>query len=208
MTIAFFLGLAIVFSLLGMTANIAGQFLKTYLTLFTQVAGLAILLFGLLLIFGKGFSGMKFKQKKPTGYLGSFLFGAGFGLGWTPCIGPILVSVLLLASTVSSGFMGGLLLFVYAVGLSLPLIIVSFFLDKVNPNNKIWKIIQGKELEFSIAGKIIRIHSNNLIAGILFIILGYLIFSGTLFSFNQFVTTTDFQKTVFGIEDWLLKLSN
>jgi len=155
---------------------------------------------------GKGFAGIRVKQSKPTTYLGSFLFGSALGISWTPCVGPILVALLLLASTTSSVLTGGLLLFMYAVGLALPLILISTYLEKINKESRLWKIIEGKELRLKFGNKMFSIHTNNLISGILFIILGYLIFSGILFAFNQYIVGTSFQKFIFGIEDWILGL--
>jgi len=206
MTLSFFLGLTIIFSLLGMTATFIGNFLKNNLTFFSQIAGIGILLFGIYILFGKGFTGFKVKQKNPKTYLGSFLFGASLGISWTPCIGPILVGILLLASTASSSIAGGILLFAFGTGLALPLIILSIYLDKINKEGRLWRILQGKEIIIKIFNKKLITHTNSLISGILFIILGYLIFSGTLYSFNQLVATTSFQKYIFGLEDFLLKL--
>jgi uncharacterized protein len=206
MTIAFFLGLSIVFTLLGMSASLIGGFLKENLTLFSQVAGILIILFGVYILLGKGFTGIKIKQSKPTSYFGSFLFGSALGISWTPCVGPILVALLLLASTTSSVATGGLLLFFYSVGLALPLILISIYLEKINKESKLWKFIEGKELRFKVSNKEFLLHTNNLISGLLFIVLGYLIFSGVLFAFNQYVAATSFQKFIFGIEEWFLGL--
>ncbi|MCH8872611.1 hypothetical protein IH824_07550, partial [candidate division KSB1 bacterium] len=72
--------------------------------------------------------------------------------------------------------------------------------------DKMWnKIFEaGKEFNIKFGSKIMRLHTTSLISGLLFIILGYLIFSGTLFAFNQYVTATSFQKYIYGIEDVLL----
>ena len=206
MTVAFFIGLSIVFTLLGMSASLIGKFLKDNLTLFSQVAGIAIIFFGIYILLGKGFTGIKIKQSKPKTYFGSFLFGSALGISWTPCIGPILVALLLLASTTSSVLTGGLLLFMYSIGLAFPLILISTYLGKINKEGRLWKIIEGKELHIKFGNKIFSIHTNNLISGLLFIIMGYLIFSGILFAFNQYVAATSFQKFIYGIEDWLLGL--
>lgn len=203
-TFAFFLGLSIVFTLLGMGATTIGRFLKENLGLFSQVAGLAIMFFGIYILLGKGFAGFRIKNKKPESHLSSFLFGAALALGWTPCIGPILVAILLLASTVTSTITGGLLLFAYAVGLAIPLILLSIYLEKLDKKSKLWKIIKGKELKFIILDKEISIHSNNLISGLIFLTLGYLIFSGTLYSFNQYAAASSLQQWVFAIEERLL----
>ena len=204
MTLAFFLGLATVFTLLGMTATLIGNFLKSNLTIFSQVAGLAIIFFGIYILLGRGFSGFKIKQNKPKSYLGAFIFGSILGLSWTPCIGPILVAILLLASTAGSAISGGLLLFSYAIGIALPLLLFSTYLSKLNRNGNVWRFIKGKELKFNLGKKVIRIHTTSLISGILFIVLGYLIFSGTLFIFNQYVGSSSFQQWIFAIEERLL----
>jgi len=99
MTVSFFIGLAIVFVLLGMTASFFGGLLKDNLTIFSQVAGIVIILLGLGMLFGKGFSGLKVRQKKPANYIESFLFGGVFGLAWTPCVGPILVAIITIPAT-------------------------------------------------------------------------------------------------------------
>jgi len=128
MTVFFFLGLSSVFVLLGMTATFIGSFLRSQITLFSQIAGIAIIFFGFYILLGKGFSGFKMRYSKPKSYFSSLLFGAALGISWTPCVGPILVAILLLASTTSSIFTGGLLLFIYAVGLAFPLILFSTYL--------------------------------------------------------------------------------
>jgi len=206
LTVAFFLGLSFVFTLLGMSASVLGNLLRSHLTLFSQIAGILIIFFGVYILLGKGFQGFKFKKDRPTSYLGSFLFGAALGLSWTPCVGPILVALLLLASTSSSVVTGGVLLFVYSIGLALPLIFISAYLGKINKEGKLWKIIEGKELRFKLFSKSFSVHTTSLVSGLLFIILGYLMFSGVLFAFNQYVAATSFQKLIFGLEDWILNL--
>ena len=178
MTISFFLGLSFVFVILGMTASYIGIFLNSNLTIFSQIAGITIMFFGAYILTGKGFSGLKVKQGKPVSYFGSFIFGGMLGLSWTPCVGPILVAILLLASTTSSILTGGTLLFFYAVGLAIPLLILSNYISKINKEGKIWKFIRGKIFRIRIADKLFLVHSTSIISGLLFIVLGYLIFSG------------------------------
>ena len=208
MTISFFLGLSFIFILLGMTATFIGNFLKSNLTIFSQIAGITIIFFGVYILLGKGFSGLKIQQKRPVSYLGSFTFGVILGISWTPCVGPILVAILLLASTTSSVLIGGILLFTYAVGLALPLILFSTYLSKIDKEGRLWKIIRGKVLKIKIGEKEFSVHTNSLISGILFIFLGYLIFSGILYSFNQYVASSGFQQWIFDIEDKMLSFIN
>jgi uncharacterized protein YyaL (SSP411 family)/cytochrome c biogenesis protein CcdA len=204
MTISFFIGLVFIFTILGMTATFLGTFLNSQLSTFSQITGIGMIFFGLYILSGKGIKGLNIHPKKPTSYFGSFLFGIILGLSWTPCIGPILVAILLLASTTSSFLTGGFLLFSYGVGLALPLVAFSSYLGKINTGGGVWKFIKGKQIIFNVGNKQIPIHTTALLSGLLFIILGYLIFSGTLFTFNQYVTNTGLQKYIFTLEDKLL----
>lgn len=206
MTVAFFFGLSMVFASLGMSASLIGSFLKNNLGLFSQIAGIAMIFFGVYILLGKGFAGIKVRANKPASYLGSFLFGSALGISWTPCVGPILVALLFLASASSSVLTGGLLLFMYGVGLAIPLILMSTYLERVNKESRLWKIVEGKELQLRFGNKMFSLHTNNLISGLLFVVLGYLIFSGVLFAFNQYIVATSFQKFIFGIEEWFLGL--
>jgi len=111
-----------------------------------------------------------------------------------------------LAGTSSSAFVGGLLLFSYAVGLSVPLLLVSTYLERVDRSGRLWRFIKGKMIVFDFGeGKYFRVHSSALISGLLFIILGFLIFSGQLFVFNQYAGSTGFQQWIFGLEERLLR---
>jgi cytochrome c-type biogenesis protein len=200
MTVSFFLGLSLLFVVLGMSATALGGFLQNNLTSFSQIAGVILILFGVFMLSGKGFSGFSVQKRKPGTYLESFLFGAALGLSWTPCVGPILVAILVVASTSSSAFTGGLLLFMYAVGLALPLVLISLYVKKIDYHSQLWRILKGKEV--SIFGW--KIHTNSLIPGLLFILLGYLMFSGTLYTFNQYIVSSSLQKWMFGLEEKLL----
>jgi cytochrome c-type biogenesis protein len=73
--------------------------------------------------------GYKF-SKRPAGHVGSLLIGMGFGAGWTPCIGPILASILTVAAVTTSLYEGILLLVVYSSGLAIPFIISALAIDK------------------------------------------------------------------------------
>lgn len=92
----------------------------------------------------------------------------------------------------------------YALGLAFPLVLFSHYLSKADRNGQVWKIIRGKELKFKIGSKEFSIHTTTFISGLLFIVLGYLIFSGTLFKFNQYLLSSSFQKGIFSIEEKLL----
>jgi len=205
-TIAFFIGLAIVFALLGMTSTLIGAFLRNNSLTISRFLGLIVIVFGIFVILGKGFSGIKFQQKTSNKIFGSFIFGITFGIGWTPCVGPILASLFIIASQSSAAITGGVLLFLYALGLAIPLILISLFFDKLDQNGRFWRFLQGKEWKIKILNKEIAIHSTSLISGILLVIIGLLMSFGYLYAFNQFVRTTNFQKWIFGLEEKLINL--
>jgi len=122
----------VVFVLLGLAASVVGRTLSGHRVLVLQLPGLAIFLAGLKLM---GFLRVPWMDrearpwlaalKRSPGLLWPFLFGAAFALGWSPCIGPILRSVLAFASTADSSARAALYLSIYAMGLILPLVLVS-----------------------------------------------------------------------------------
>ena len=191
MTFAFFSGSTVVFILLGFSASLIGKFLINNKGVLSTVSGIFMLIFGLMMIFNKGFSLMKINAAKNLdnkSTLSVFIFGILFAIGFTPCIGPILASILFLAAG-SSILSAGLLLFMYSLGLMLPLFIMAYFYDKYNLAGKPW--IAGKEFEF--AG--LKFHTTKLIAGLMFVSLGiiYLIYNDTaIFNVIDPLRTKDF----------------
>lgn len=130
-SLAFVLGFSLVFTLLGASATLAGQWLARYLSVISKIAGILIIFFGLhttgLLRLGWLFYEKRFQLSKiPIGILGSFLMGLAFAFGWTPCIGPILAGILALAATQNSVVEGTLLLLIYSLGLGIPFILAGF----------------------------------------------------------------------------------
>lgn len=171
----FFIGLSIPLVLLGLSASVAGRFLNVYRTQFVIGAGLIMIVFGLMALMGKGFSlpGTKKLAQKNTGKKGVFAFGALFGVGFVPCAGPILGSILTLAAAQSSVLQGALLLEVYAFGIMVPVFLLSYFFDK--------KRIASISKTIRIGGK--EIYWTNIVSGVLFIFLGlmFIFFGGSNF---------------------------
>ena len=130
------LGLATVFTLLGATASLLGQVLLDYRPLVSKLAGALIIFFGLYLsgllspTFLMGERRVDFLAVRGRGHLGALLMGAAFGVGWTPCIGAILGSILLLASQSQTVAQGMSLLFIYALGLGLPFVAMALAVDR------------------------------------------------------------------------------
>ena len=126
--LAFVVGFSLVFVALGASFSAAGQILLDHRDLIRRVGGVLIILFGLyiagVLTFGP-FSRTRQWQirEKPAGYVGSFLVGLTFAIGWTPCVGPILGAILSLASTAENIGRGIGLLIAYSAGLGVPFLL-------------------------------------------------------------------------------------
>ena len=80
-------------------------------------------------------------NEKPAGYVGSFVVGLTFSLGWTPCIGPVLASILLIASTADSAFSGVYLLALYSLGLAIPFFIAALLVSRLMAFMQRWGFI-------------------------------------------------------------------
>jgi len=145
-TIVFMLGLATVFSLMGAGASALGRVLRQNQQLILLLGGALVLVFGVMSLLGLGFTGMK--QAEGGGAnnsIGSsFVFGMTFAVGWTSCTGPILGTVLTMAAATGSVTRGMFLLFIYALGLGLPLIIVSTFFGRASRQSLMWRLLRGK----------------------------------------------------------------
>ncbi len=132
-SLAFILGFSLVFIALGASFSAAGQFLLDYRERIRIGGGLLIIIFGLYIagllrigIFGR--TRQIQIRTKPAGYLGTLVVGATFGIGWTPCVGPILGSILSLAGTAETVGRGVRLLLAYSAGLALPFFLSSLAL--------------------------------------------------------------------------------
>ena len=168
-TIFFVLGFSIVFSTLGVLINSAllenvNQFTDSLNT----VAGIIIIIFGIFLILSTKINSLN-KEKKfhiknfKSSYPMSFVFGLAFAIGWTPCVGPILGTILTLAATTPS--ISFSLLLAYSAGLGIPFILMGIFYSKST------KIISSmtKHLKYY-----------NIVLGGFIILLGVLIFTNQL----------------------------
>ncbi|MDN5845602.1 MAG: redoxin domain-containing protein [Candidatus Nitrosocosmicus sp.] len=131
----FILGFSLVFVALGASITAIGSAFHEYSRWIEIIGGIMIILFGLNLLGilkipgAQRDRGYKFSQR-PAGHVGSLLIGMGFGAGWTPCIGPILASILTVAAVTTSLYEGILLLIVYSSGLAIPFIISALAIDK------------------------------------------------------------------------------
>ncbi|HTG80912.1 MAG TPA: cytochrome c biogenesis CcdA family protein [Geobacteraceae bacterium] len=129
-SLLFIAGFTAVFVLLGASATYIGGFLDQHRDAVRKIGGALIVIFGIHitgLVPIKLLMGEKrvTLHRKPTGYAGSFLVGIAFAAGWTPCIGPILGSILAVATTEETVYRGIALLLTYSFGLGLPFLLAS-----------------------------------------------------------------------------------
>lgn len=133
-SLLFIAGFTLIFLALGATATLFGRVLLAYREWISRIGGVLIIIFGLYLL-GVLNVGLLARERrvhvadKPMGYLGTVLVGIAFGAGWTPCIGPILGSILILTSNSADLGKGLLLLFTYSLGLAIPFLVASLALN-------------------------------------------------------------------------------
>ncbi len=130
--VAFALGVTTIFVLLGMGATALGRVFVQWKETLSMVAGGILILFGLhflgILRIGLFYREARLQsQTKPTTLAGAYVMGLAFGFGWTPCVGPALAAILMVASGMGDLWRGGLLLLVYGLGMTLPFIVAAFF---------------------------------------------------------------------------------
>lgn len=129
-SLAFIVGFSAVFVAMGASFSAVGQLLIGYRDVIRYVGGALIIVFGLYIAGLLPFSwlgryGQLQLRAKPAGYLGSWLVGVTFAIGWTPCVGPILGSILSLAGTAETLRTGIVMLAAYSAGLALPFFVSS-----------------------------------------------------------------------------------
>jgi cytochrome c-type biogenesis protein len=174
----FILGFSLVFVSLGASATYLGQFLMERLTIFGKVAGVLLIIFGLHTI---GVFKIPFllnearvqANTKPASMIGAVIVGISFAFGWTPCIGPILSAILLVAAQQESVNQGIVLLSIYSLGLAIPFLLTAIAIN-----------------QFFVAFKKIRrhYHTIEIVSGVLMIVIGVLIFTNRFTIIAQWLT--------------------
>ncbi|MCL4536356.1 MAG: cytochrome c biogenesis protein CcdA [Nitrospirae bacterium] len=177
-SLSFIAGFSLIFILLGASSSFLGSILSDYQDTVRKIGGVLIVVMGLYIagILKIGFL-MQDKrlhlQNKPAGLLGSFLVGTAFAAGWTPCIGPVLGSILLYASTANSVTSGIELLAAYALGLGILFLITSL---AINTALSYFKKIN----------RYMRVVS--VVSGLFLVVVGILLFTGTFNVLSQYMT--------------------
>ena len=130
--VMFALGVSSIFVMLGMGATALGQAFAQWKQPLSYVAAAVLFVFGLhflgVLKIGLLYREAKIESKaEPTTVLGAYVMGLAFGFGWTPCVGPALASILMIASGMGDIWRGGLLLLVYGLSMTAPFIVAALF---------------------------------------------------------------------------------
>ena len=176
-SLAFIAGFSLIFVALGASSSVVGQFLFEYQDWIRIIGGIMVIFFGL---FVSGVLKLDFLTRerkfhltgKPAGYIGTFFVGMTFAAAWTPCIGPILGTILVYASSKGSAVYGFKLLSVYSFGLALP-----FFLSSLMFNSFL-----------SYSGKIRRyMRWIMIVSGLLLIVFGLLLLTNNVRQLTSFL---------------------
>lgn len=176
-TLCFIAGISLIFFILGFGAGFLGNIL--YADWFRYTMGVVIILLGLhqmeILHLKKleVQKTLKFKQEQSSKYLSPFLLGISFSFGWTPCVGPVLSSVLALAASGGNGALqGALLTLVYTLGMALPFLVLALasglimpFFSRIKSHILLLKKIGG--LLIILMGILLMLGQLNILSGIL-----------------------------------------
>ncbi len=177
-TVAFVLGFSLVFVAMGASATYAGQWLAGNRVLLGRIAGTVIVVFGLHVmgLFKIPFLNVEKRfhsNREPVSLLGSFGIGLAFAFGWSPCIGPILAGVLVLAASRETVGQGIVLLSVYSAGLGIPFLLTGIAVDRF----------------FALSARAKRhLRVVEIVAGALLIVIGVLVFTDSLQALSRYLT--------------------
>ena len=165
-SLLFVLGFSLVFVLLGASASAFGRLVSAYRPLFMHIGGVIVLLFGLQMLGVLHIPWLMMErrvhlERKPGSAGSAFLLGLAFATGWTPCIGPVLSGILLMAGSSGSMGLGSVMLGVYSLGLAIPFLLFALLAEKA-----------GAWIRRSV--KIVRLVS--IIGGLILVVLGILLF--------------------------------
>lgn len=170
-TLFYVIGFSSVFILMGASASFIGGVINTYKDFIRIIGGILIIILGVHLTGIIRISVLDYEKrihfnKRPLHFLGVLVIGMAFGVGWSPCIGPLLGAVLIIAGSQETVWHGIVLLSIYSVGLGIPFVIISIFINLV--------LVFVKK-----ASRVMKFL--NPAAGILLILVGLLLVTGFIF---------------------------
>jgi cytochrome c-type biogenesis protein len=181
-TAFFVLGISFAFFILGMSFTVLGRFFINNKILFTRISGILIILLGLFQLGVFTLAPLQRERKihynvsdKESNPLAAFLLGFTFSFAWTPCVGPALSSVLILASGAKTTIIGNLLVFIYAAGFVLPFIALGLFTTQLLSFFK----KKQKLIQYTIKA-----------GGILLILIGFMTFTGFMNGISGYLNST------------------
>ena len=203
-TAIFYLGLTVTLVPLGMGLAAVSRLVYGHRTALILVSGLVIVLLGVLQITGRGFSFVpaRFGAVRDGTVVSTFVLGAVYGFAGF-CSGPILGAVLTVAASSGSPLYGAGLLAAYAAGMAVPLFAMAVLWDRFDLGGRRW--LRGREL--ALPGGV-RVHSTNLVSGVMFIALGtlFVAFQGTS-ALEGFYADRGATDLAFTVERWVTALA-
>jgi len=183
-SLIFILGFSIVFISLGALASTVGRVIGHNLTLFNEIAGLIIIVFGLhrigLIPIKRLYADKRFHIAGSISPSGTFLIGLSFAFGWTPCVGPILAAILALAASESTLGRGIVLLSIYSLGLAVPFFLTSLAVEHFLSFYRRFRPY---------------LHAVEVGAGLLLVIMGTLVFTRQVVLINSWLSRMPIFKT-------------
>lgn len=182
-TVFFVLGISTVFFILGLSFTTLGRILNSYKVIISRISGIIIIFLGLfqLGLFNFGFLNREFKIKAKINFNNmnpsvAYIMGFTFSFAWTPCVGPALSSILLLASSAKTTILGNMLVLVYALGFIIPFLILGIFttqaLNFIKKNKKI--------VQYTIK-----------VGGIIMVIMGLMTFTGGINNITKYLNSNN-----------------
>ena len=166
--VLFVIGFSTIFVLLGAGATLIGQLLTQFKPIIARVGGFMLIALGLWMLGIFQFGALNQERRfhlndKPLGYLGTILVGVAFGAGWTPCLGPIISGILMIAGSEASVGRGVALLAAYSAGLAVPFLLSALLLERF------FTFFQRFRSKLGLV---------NRIAGVLMIVVGVMLLTG------------------------------
>ena len=138
-SLSFVIGFTVIYTLLGAIVGLTGYAVIPDYALLSKIAGGFLIAFGVIILASTRVSWLNYekrltsRQGTTTSYLRAFIIGAIFSLAWTPCVGPILGSILTLAWSSETAWRGAYLLAIYSLGLGIPFLVAGIAFDFIRP---------------------------------------------------------------------------